>query len=382
MPRRAALLALALALAPAAASADITAPRGVDVSTVVRDLPQPSNIAFDADGGIWTTSAGYAPRSSDGVWYTPRAGARPRQVVSRLMYALGLAWHEGELFVSHAHPYGFGGRHTGRVVAYSDFDGERFGRSRIVVSGLPVGLHNADSIAPGPDGRLYLGVGSQTDDRAPSSRRSAAVLSFRPDGSGLRVEGRGFRNPYGLAFVPGTRTLLVSDNGRDDLGLHRPPDELNAIDTRGRARFYGFPRCWGRRGGSCRGSTPPLVELPEHSAASGVAVSADWGGEGLTAFVAQNGSSFPSNPTGSDVLAVRLTRRGGKLRGSRRRFARGFRRHDPVGTAIGPDGALYVTLHKSSRIVRFAPPRGAASGARSPGGVAAVVRVLADFVGA
>jgi glucose/arabinose dehydrogenase len=376
--RRALPLIALLTLLPATATAEITAPRGVDVSTVARNLPQPSNLAFDERGGMWATSAGYSTRPSDGVWYVPSARARPRHVVQRLLYALGLTWYRDELYVAHAHPYGLGGAHTGRVVAYSGFEGGRFARSRVVVSGLPVGLHNADSIVPGPDGRLYLGVGTQTDNRAPRSRLSGAVVSFRPDGGGLRVEGRGFRNPYGLAFIPGTSTLLVSDNGRDDLGLHRPPDELNAIDTTGRARFYGFPRCWGRRGGSCRGSTPPLVNLTPHAAASGVAVSPDWGGQGPTAFVAQNGSSFARNPTGSDVVAVRLTRTGDGFRGRRSAFARGFRKYDPVGAAIGPDGALYVTLHKSNRIVRFEPPA-PRSGARPPtlgDGLAVVLRLI------
>jgi glucose/arabinose dehydrogenase len=382
MNRALPLVALLTALAPATATAAITAPRGVDVQTVARNLPQPSNIAFDADGGIWATSAGYSPRSSDGVWYVPRRGARPRHVVSRLLYALGLAWHEDELYVAHAHPYGLGGRHTGRVAAYSGFNGRRFARSRVVLSGLPVGLHNADSIAPGPDGRLYLGLGAPTDNRAPRSRLSGAVLSFRPNGSGLRVEGRGFRNPYGLAFVPGTSTLLVSDNGRDDLGLRRPPDELNAIDTTGRARFFGFPRCWGFRGGSCRGSTPPVANLAPHAAAAGVAVTSDWGGQGLTAFVAQNGSSFSRNPTGSDVVAVRLTRAGGGFRGHRTSFARGFRRYDPVGAAIGPDGSLYVTLHKSSRIVRFTPPPSSAEDGELSfqAGLALALRLLVGWL--
>jgi glucose/arabinose dehydrogenase len=383
--RRALPLIALLTLLPATAAAEITAPRGVDISTVASDLPQPSNIAFDESGDIWATSAGYAPRPSDGVWYVPRAGARPRHVVERLLYALGLTWYRDELYVVHAHPYGLGRSHTGRVVAYSGFDGERFARSRVVVGGLPVGLHNADSIVPGPDGRLYLGVGSQTDNRAPSRRLSAAVVSFRPNGRGLRLEGRGFRNPYGLAFVPGTSTLLVSDNGRDDLGLQRPPDELNAIHTPGRARSYGFPRCWGRRGGSCRGSTPPLVNLPPHAAAAGVAVSPDWDGQGPTAFVAQNGSSFPRKPTGSNVVAVRLTPRGAGFRGRLTSFARGFRRLDPVGAAIGPDGALYVTLHKSDRVVRFAPPQRAgarSASARRPtlgDGLAVVIRLLVGW---
>jgi glucose/arabinose dehydrogenase len=367
--RRSLVLVAVLALLASAppASAEISAPDGVAVETVARGLPQPSNLTFDPQGRIWATSAGYSPRRSDGVWLVRRRGAEPVQVVRGLLYALGVAWHRGELYVSHAHPYGLGGRHTGRVVAYSRFNGRRFRRSRVVVKGIPVGLHNVDSLAPGPGGRLYAGVGSQSDNRAPRSRRSAAVISFLPSGRGLRVEARGLRNPYGLAFIPGTGRLLVSDNGRDDLGLNRPPDELNVVRIRGRARFYGFPRCWGDGGGSCRGSEPPLVELEEHAAAAGVAVSEDWAGQGLTAFVAEYGSSFPSNPTGNDVVAVRLEGSGSSLRGRAERFAHGFSDRDPVGAAIGPDGALYVTLVKSNQIVRFVPP---ASPQRNSAGVA------------
>jgi glucose/arabinose dehydrogenase len=376
----AAVLALLACATPA--SAEITAPDGVQVETVARGLPQPSNLTFDPQGRIWATSAGYSPRRSDGVWLVRRRGAEPVQVVRGLLYALGVAWHRGELYVSHAHPYGLGRRHSGRVVAYSGFDGQRFRRSRVVVKDLPVGLHNVDSIAPGPGARLYAGVGSQSDDRAPRSRRSAAVISFLRSGRRLRVEGRGLRNPYGLAFIHGTDQLLVSDNGRDDLGLRRPPDELNVIHTRGRARFFGFPRCWGEGGGSCRGSEPPLVELEEHAAAAGVAVSEDWAGQGPTAFVAENGSSFPRNPTGNDVVAVRLQGSGSRLRGRVERFARGFADRDPVGAAIGPDGALYVTLVKSNEIVRFVPPapaQGAAAGMPARGVPPELVDALGAF---
>ena len=70
----------------------------------------------------------------------------------------------------------------------------------------------------------------------------------------LRVEARGLRNPYGLAFIPGTARLLVSEHGRDDLGLRRPPEELNLVPTAGRVRSYGFPACWGQGGPRCRGT--------------------------------------------------------------------------------------------------------------------------------
>lgn len=352
----AALLGVA---APGAAAALRTVP-GTGVSAVARGVGQPTNLAFDARGGLWTTSGGNVTAATDGVWYTPRRGARPRHVVRRLFTALGLAWFRGELYVSFIAPYSAAtSSHTGQVNAYGGFDGARFRRSRVVVRNLPVGEHTVDSIAPGPDGRLYLGVGSKFNARPVPLRLSGTVVSFLPSGAGLRVEGRGFRNPYGLAFVPGTSDLLVTENGRDDLGAFKPNDELDLVKTprRGAIPFYGFPNCYGQGGPACRGVVPPLLLTPVHASSDGIAVARRFGRYGLSAYIAQNGSSFPANPTGSDVIRVALTPRGSTYTARSFRFAWGFRKYDPLGAAMGPDGALYVTLWRSGKVVRFRPPR-------------------------
>src|SRR5918992_3855489 len=210
-----------------------------------------------SSGSTAGRSAGHQAAASDGVWLVRRRGGRPRQVVSGLASALGLVWHRGELYVSHIVPPHNGGR----VIALSGFDGRRFRRRRVVVDGLPTGLHRVDSLAAGPDGRLYLGVGSEFDAQRSPHPMSGTVVSFRPNGGGLQVEARGLRNPYGLAFVPGTRRLLVSEHGRDDLGLYRPVEEVNLVDPRGPARWYGFPECWGQGGSACRGARRPLARL-------------------------------------------------------------------------------------------------------------------------
>ena len=354
---RAALLTVALALVVCAdASARIVAPAGVGVRTVARGIGHPSNIAWDARGRIWTTSAGYVPSAADGVWHLPRLGARPRQVVRGLFTALGLTWFRGELYVSYVR--GPVDRRRGEVAAYSGFDGRRFKRRRVVRRDLPVGRHTLDSIVPGPGGRLYLGIGSRFDDRSAAAPLSATIVSFRANGGDLRIEARGLRNPYGLAFVPGTDDLLVTDNGRDDLGPDRPPEEVNVVSVGGTAPHFGFPRCWGQGGAGCRGIRAPIAALPPHSAPGGVAVTRRFGSLGFSAFVAQNGSTIRPRPTGSDVLRLALTRRGpGDYAARVVPFARGFRAHDPLGAGMGPDGALYVTLLASGRILRFAPPR-------------------------
>jgi glucose/arabinose dehydrogenase len=351
-----------LALAAPAAEARVSVPDGVRVQPVAAGIPNPSNLAFDPRRRLWVTSAGHQAAASDGVWLVRRRGARPRHVVSGLESALGVLWHRGELFVSHiVPPYD-----TGRVTAYSGFDGSGFRRQRVVVDGLPTGLHRVDSLAAGPGGRLYLGVGSEFDAERSPHHLSGTVVSFRPNGGGLRVEARGLRNPYGLAFVPGSRRLLVSEHGRDDLGLRAPPEELNVIRTPGRARWFGFPECWGQGGAACRGAEPPLARLRAHSAPGSVAVAERFGRWGRSAFVARFGSSFDANPSGGDIVRISLRRgRNGVARSARgrgrtgvERFATGFGRQEPLGLALGPrGGALYVTLWTSGRIVRLVPAR-------------------------
>jgi len=353
LPRvlRAVLLSALALLIAAPADAAIRGPKGIRVQKVAGGLGHPTAIAFDMAGGVWTTSAQYGVSSSDGVWYVKRRGARPRHVVRGLNTALGLTWFRGKLYVSHVVPYSAsGGTYTGRVTAYSRFNGRRFKRRRTVIKGIPTGVHRVNAIVPGPGGRLYMGVGSSGDTSA-GSRYGGTVVSFRPGGGGLRIEADGLRNPYGLAFAPDGATLLVSDNGRDDLGNNRPPEELNRFVVTGPAPHFGFPRCWGFSGGRCGGTRAPLAELAPHSAVGGVATAERFGPFGPTAFVAEHGSTIASPPTGGVVRRVPL--KAG--RSDDLRFARGFRLYDPLGLAIGPGGALHVTLHRSGRLIRFVP---------------------------
>ena len=354
------LLVLVLLLVPAfapSAAARVRVPAGVEVQRYAKGIPNPSNLAFDGRGRLWATSAGVQAAAADGVWLVPRRGARPRQVVSGLFSALGLAWYRRELYVSHIVPHAtFAPRHTGRVVAYSGFDGRRFARSRVVVDGLPVGRHRLDSIVAGPGGRLYLGIGSESDHDPSSSELAGTVVSFRRSGDGLRVEARGLRNPYGLAVAPGGRRLLVSEHGRDDLGLRAPPDELNLVDPRGRARSFGFPDCWGQGGAPCRGAVAALARLAPHSAPGAVVVARRFGRWGPSAFITRFGSTFRENPTGGDVVRVSLARLGRRPTAPVQRFA----------TRLRPPGAARRGARARRRALRELVEVRARGSARAP----------------
>lgn len=281
---------------------------------------------------MFVTSGVGGPSASDGVWYVPRHGA-PRHVASHLPTALGLKWASNSLYVGHITTPS-----NGRVTRLSGFTGFHFRRRTVTLDHLVVGRHTVDSIVQGPGGRLFVGVGSVEDNRG----RAGRVLSFDVRGGAARLEATGLRNPYGLAFRG--RTLFVTDNARDDLGPFRPPEELDAFDPSGRVVNFGFPGCYDQGGPRCANTKPPVARLPAHASSDGLAISGD------TAYVAENGSSFSANPTGSDVRRVNLRT------GRTSIIWRSPVKHDPLGAAIGPGGSLFVTLFRSGEIVRLSRP--------------------------
>ena len=111
-----------------------------------------------------------------------------------------------------------------------------------------------------------MSISSVCDHCTKTSKWSASIVSFRPDGSDVRVYARRIRAGYGLAFVPGTNRLLVSMNQRDDLGARTPGDWLAVVRP---GDDWRFPECYGQ----CAGAPKPLAVLDKHAAAGAVAVS-------------------------------------------------------------------------------------------------------------
>ena len=197
----------------------------------------------------------------------------------------------------------------------------------------------------GPDGRLYWGSGSTCDVCREHDARSAAILSLRPDGSDLRVFARGLRNPYGLAFQPGTGRLYASVNGQDHLGTKTDPEPAETVVAVRRHAFYGWPRCWPnartlRLSGRCRGVTRPAAYLEPHSSADGIAF---YTGRAFPRayrgdlFVAGWGQ-YLSHRFGRRVVRVELRRDGRRSRVTS--FASGFAH--PLALLVDRRGGLLV----------------------------------------
>ena len=307
----------ALSLPAAAAPLGIDVPPGFRVGTFARGLTQPTAMAHGPDGRIYVTQNG-------GTLVAIRRGTRrPTVLVRGLRIPLGLAWHGRSLYVSE----------QGRLERFTLSGGRLVGR-RVIVRGLPFGEHQQDNVVF-HRGRLWWGSGSTCDACRERDARSAAVLSLRPDGSGLRVEARGLRNPYGLAVQPRTGRLYASVNGQDELGTSSDPEPADMAVVVRRGAFYGWPRCWPnartlRLSGSCRGVTRPAAYLEPHSSADGIAF---WRGD---LYVAEWGQ-YQSHRFGRRVVRVQLRPNGSARRVTT--FASGFA-HPLALLVDGRDGLL------------------------------------------
>ncbi len=243
---------------PVAIGEGLSGPSGLQARIYSRGLPHVSALAYDGKGRLWATTSGATSHAGDGIYLVRRSGTSPQQVVGGLTAPLGLVWVASRLIVSS----------LGRVTEYSGFDGRRFRHRKVIVNGPVAGGEN-NNIVQAPNGRLVMGVSAACDHCVPSSRWSGTIVSFKTDGSDLRVVASGIRAAYGLAYLPGTTLLFASMNQRDDLGARTPGDWLAIVHP---GQDWGFPRCYGQSARGCASEPTPVGVLDAHAAAGGVAL--------------------------------------------------------------------------------------------------------------
>jgi glucose/arabinose dehydrogenase len=312
--------------------AGLSGPPGLRATTLATGLTDVATLALDPQGRLWATTAAYSDGGSDGVYVLQRPGTAPLKVLTGLRTPLGLLWLGDTLYVAS----------RGSVDAYTGFDGTRFASHTTVVT-WAADVGESNEIVLAPDGRLLLGVSAPCDHCVPASRWSAAIVAFRPDGTGLEVYAARIRAPVGLVYLPGTSDLLVTMNQRDDLGARTPGDWLAVV---AQGQDWGFPGCYGQGGAACAGVPAPTAVLDRHAAAAGVAIVTGQLGP------AAGTSALVAEWTQGKVLRVALSRSGSAYRGSAGPFLAGLKA--PVPVLATPDGAVLVGDWKTGAIYRIA----------------------------
>lgn len=289
--------------------AGLHGPEGWKARIYATGLKHASAFAFDHKGRLWVTTSGAADHRADGLYVVMQAGTRPVRV-AHLDGPLGLTWYRNRLYVAS----------TGRVTAFGDLHGTRFGTRRTILRGPVAGASN-NAIVATANGRLLMSVSTTCDDCVPRSKWAAAIVSFRPDGSDLRIYARRIRAAYGLVLAP--EGVLATMNQRDDLGDRTPGDWLALVKQ---GQDWGFPACYGQSGSACAGVPKAVAVLARHAAAGGLALS--------------SGSAFVAEWQSGRVLRVRLTRAGEKYTGTATTFLLGM--HNPLPVVRAAGGAILV----------------------------------------
>lgn len=309
------------------------------------DLPRPTAFAFDSRGRMYVTSQNgniylLTDENKDG-----RADNRPI-FASGYVFPLGVAVRNstGEVYVSH----------QGVISVLSDSNGDDVAdNEEILVGDLPFGEHQSDNLEFGPDGLLYIGVGSTCNACDDSNLFAATILRINVETSEKEIFATGLRNPYDIAFQPGTRELFATDNGRDDLGMDSPFEELNHIVQGG---DYGYPNCWNQQDQpGCENTIPAAAFFEAHSSADGLDF---YNGQSLpteyrgNAFISIFGSWLkPNVQTG--IQRVVLTQNGNTYSSETSWFVRFPQGVMPLPVAFGPDDALYVGDYINDTIYRI-----------------------------
>lgn len=297
------------------------------------DIFRPTALAFDANGRLYATSVdGTIHVFSD----TDQNGRADEDVTfsSGFNTPLGITVHEptGDVYVSS----------NTKISVLRDVDGDLVADEVAnFVNDLPVGLHQNDNLKFGPDGLLYIGVGSTCDVCYEDDPRSATIMRFDINTQQGEVFATGLRNPYDLAFHPLTGALFATDNGRDDLGLEVPREELNHIVQ---GSNYGWPDCWDDgQGSGCTGTETAVSFFESHASANSIDF---YTGNRFpanyrySAYVAVFGS-WLKDDVKTGVVRVILTPNGDSYTSQQVWFAT-WPGAMPLGLIEGPDGALYV----------------------------------------
>ncbi len=339
-----------------AALARLTLPKGFAIAVYAEGVESARSLAVSTSGIVYVGSrkAGkvYAVVDSNG----DKVADKVVTIAQGLNNPIGVTLLNDALYVAE----------IGRVIRFDDIDRTYAAKPayKVVKADLPDDKwHGEKVIKAGPDGKLYIPVGSPCNTCDKEDEAYSKVWRMNPDGSGWEMYAGGIRNTVGFAFHPQTKDLWFTDNGPDEMGDNTPSCELNVAPKQG--MHFGFPYCHGGviadpkygKADSCAAYTAPVAKLGPHVAPLGLAF---YTGSQFPAqyrnqvFVAEHGSWNRTQKIGYKVSLVTLQ---GNQEVTTTTFIDGFLQGDsvvgrPVDIAVMGDGSMLVSDDFAGRIYR------------------------------
>ncbi|MBI3420817.1 MAG: PQQ-dependent sugar dehydrogenase [Candidatus Sungbacteria bacterium] len=339
-------------------------PSGFSIEIFAKNLSGARVMVFDRFGNMWVS------RTSAGV--ITQLQVRDGKVVGQNDYIRNLRKPHGLAFGSF-------GNSDSEVLYYAEENKISFlpivsTRIPTKIVDLPAGGgHFTRTIGFGPDGRLYISIGSSCNVCRERDQRRAAIYSMNKDGGDFKLFVTGLRNSVFFVWHPETKKMWATEMGRDLIGDDFPPDEINIVEEE---KNYGWPACYGNnihdtdfdRNTYIRNpctepfETPSFVDIPAHSAPLGLAFVPDtWPQEYRgNLLVAYHGSWNRSEPTGYKIVRFKFNDTKGLIRADD--VISGWLTPDnkalgrPVDLVFGPDNTLYVSDDKAGVIYALRPP--------------------------
>ena len=222
---------------------------------------------------------------------------------------------------------------------------------------ISAGQHPNRTMEFGPNGKLYISIGSLCNDCKEADPEAATIVEVDPSNWTRTIYASGLRNTIGFDWHPQTKELWGMDNGADAKGDDWPPEELNQIKQFGN---YAYPFGYGKKEVDKTREDPAgdtkenvvaateasIMEFQAHSAPTDFKFF-DTGAMAGNALIAWHGSWNRSGPVGFKVEMVTFTDgkptasqdflTGFLVEGAKARFGR------PTGLAIMPDGSVYLS---------------------------------------
>ena len=151
----------------------------------------------------------------------------------------GVAFYNGDLYVAE----------VSKLWKFPDIENNLENpKKELIYDDYPTDKHHGwKYIAFGPDGKLYVPVGTPCNICESRDEIYATITRMNPDGTEREIYVSGIRNTVGFTWHPETGEMWFTDNGRDNIGStqeetdNSPPCELNRVGVLG--QHFGYPYC-------------------------------------------------------------------------------------------------------------------------------------------